>query len=113
MANANRSLPSLDRWERPREEVGRLVREKPGCFLHGPEENSGLAGFGPGAAERRRVTARELMPARVGRVYFAATKAEERAAGVDINRNMVLLLMNKVDELNDVIYEIEAVEMNQ
>lgn len=71
--------------------MGRLVREKPGCFLHGPEENSGLAGLGPGAAaeERRRVTARELMPARTGRVQLDAT-AGVKAARVAINRNMVL-----------------------
>lgn len=45
IANLSRSLPSLDRWERPREAVGRLAMEYPGCFLHGPEENSGLAGY--------------------------------------------------------------------
>lgn len=33
--------------------MGRLVSEKPGCFLHGPEENSGFAGLGPGAAADR------------------------------------------------------------
>lgn len=71
--------------------MGRLVSEKPGCFLHGPEENSGLAGFGPGAAERKRATARELMPARVGRVVVATKAAAERVDGVAINRNMVNL----------------------
>jgi hypothetical protein len=44
MARARRSLPSLERWERPRTAVGRLDKEYPGCFLQGPEENSGLAG---------------------------------------------------------------------
>ena len=44
MANLRRSLPSLERWDRPREEVGRLEMLNPGCFLHGPEENWGLAG---------------------------------------------------------------------
>eukprot|EP00956_Cyclotella_meneghiniana_P044583 scaffold324411_cov70-Cyclotella_meneghiniana.AAC.3 len=90
MASARRSLPNLDLCERPKDERGRFDREKPGCFLHGPEENSGLAGFGPGAAaERKRVTATELMPARVGREHDANAVAVLRVAGVAINRNIL------------------------
>ena len=44
MANFKRSLPSFDRCDRPSDAVGRLEIEYPGCFLHGPDENSGLAG---------------------------------------------------------------------
>ena len=44
MANARRSFPILERCERPAVRASNLATSYPGRFLHGPEENSGLAG---------------------------------------------------------------------
>jgi hypothetical protein len=66
MANFNRFLPNLDRCDLPRDNTDRFDTAYPGCFLHGPEENSGLAGLGPGAAAAAKK--RAVVDARVNNV---------------------------------------------
>ena len=44
IANFKRSLPNFERCDRPNDAVGKFDIEYPGCFLHGPDENSGFAG---------------------------------------------------------------------
>jgi len=91
IANFKRSLPNLERCDRPNDAVGKFDIEYPGCFLHGPDENSGFAGFGPGAAAliQRAVNAREAM-AEVEPAVRCEEKARARAAGA--NRSMFTIL---------------------
>mmetsp|Transcript_21167 Transcript_21167/g.29653 ORF Transcript_21167/g.29653 Transcript_21167/m.29653 type:complete len:127 (-) Transcript_21167:17-397(-) len=49
MAKARRSLPILERCERPKVLLSNKFISNPGCFLHGPEENSGFTGLTNGA----------------------------------------------------------------
>eukprot|EP01083_Nonionella_stella_P137680 418891_1 len=50
IAKARRSFPILERCERPSVRLSSFPMSYPGCFLQGPEENSGLAGLTAGAA---------------------------------------------------------------